>query len=74
MNKHQLMVLWIAGLIVSGILCSTGMKLLEHASRSAETLEMGYPFTLLAGTAWTYIAPTVIIGIILMISLKGKRR
>lgn len=74
MNKYQLIVLWLGGLLISFVLCSTGMKLLAHASSSAEMLATGYPFTLIAGTAWTYIAPTIIIGIILMVSLKGHRK
>ncbi len=73
MKNTQLFVLWLAGILVSGILFSTGYKLLDHAARSAETLETGYPFTVLAGTAWAYILPIVIIGILLAVSLKGKK-
>ena len=71
MNKVQLVILWLAGLAVSGFFCSAGMKLLSHASSTAETLENGYPFTYLAGTAWSYIAPTVIVGALLLYSFKG---
>lgn len=75
MNKLQLIVLWLSGLLVSGILCSTGLKLLNHAATSREVLETGYPFTLVIGTAWTYLAPIIIIGILLAVSFKdGKQQ
>ena len=72
MNKLQLIVLWAAGLLVSGILCSTGLKLLNHAAANKELLSTGYPFTLVIGTAWAYIAPIIIIGVLLAVSMKGK--
>jgi hypothetical protein len=71
LNKMQLIVLWIAGLLVSGVLCSTGLKLLNHAATSDELLSTGYPFTLIAGTVWGYIVPVVIVGILLIVSFKG---
>ena len=64
MNKAQLIVLWLAGLLVSGILCSTGIKILHDTATYAETPSMGYPFTLVIGTAWAYIAPIIIIGVL----------
>jgi len=73
MNKVQLTVLWIFGLLIAGILCSTGLKLLNHAAKAQELLSTGYPFTLVIGTGWAYIAPLVIIGVLLAISLKGKK-
>ncbi len=74
MNKAQLIVLWIIGILVSAIVSSTGLKLLAHTAKSAETMATGYPFTLLAGTAWTYLLPIIIIGVILIITLKGHGR
>jgi len=71
MNKAQLIVLWLSGFLISGILCSTGLKLLNHAAANKELLATGYPFTLIAGTAWTYIAPIIIVGALLMVSVKG---
>lgn len=73
MNKIQLLVLWLSGLLISGILCSTGLKLLNHAATNKELLSTGYPFTLVIGTAWAYIAPIIIIGILLAVSVKGKK-
>lgn len=75
MNKLQLVTLWLFGLLISGILCSTGLKLLNHAAKSQELLSTGYPFTLVIGTGWTYIAPLVIIGVLLVVSVsfKGKK-
>ncbi|MFA5848221.1 MAG: hypothetical protein WC855_15130 [Thermodesulfovibrionales bacterium] len=70
MNKVQLIVLWLVGLAISGVLFQTGSKLLTHASSNPETLATGYPLTVLAGTAWAYLLPIVIIGILLMISFK----
>jgi len=45
----------------------------EPAYRQAgkELLSTGYPFTLVIGTAWVYIAPIIIIGILLAVSFKG---
>lgn len=74
MNKWQLVVLWVIGLYVSLVLSDTGLKLLLHAKKTAETLENGYPFTLLAGTAWGYIIPLVIVGALLMVSFRGKEK
>jgi hypothetical protein len=71
LNKVQLAVLWLAGLAVSGILCSTGLKLLDHAATNKELLSTGYPFTVLAGTAWGYVAPIIIVGVLLGVSFKG---
>lgn len=71
MNKVQLLILWLGGLLISGILCSTGLKLLNHAAKAKEVLETGYPFTLVIGTAWAYIAPIIIIGALLVVSVKG---
>ncbi|MFA4844304.1 MAG: hypothetical protein WC632_05060 [Candidatus Margulisiibacteriota bacterium] len=48
----------------------TGSKLLTHASSNPETLATGYPLTVLAGTAWAYLLPIVIIGILLMVTFK----
>jgi hypothetical protein len=73
MNKAQMLVLWIAGLLVSGILCNTGIKLLRHAAANKDVFETGYPFTLVIGTAWTFIAPIIIVGVLLAVSLKGKK-
>ena len=73
MNKAQLLVLWLSGLLISSILYSTGQKLLRHAATSREVLETGYPFTLVIGTGWAYILPIVIIGALLAISVKGKK-
>jgi hypothetical protein len=70
MNKLQLIVMWLAGFAVSVILFLTGSKLLAHAATNPETLATGYPFTLLAGTVWSYVAPVVIIGIMLMVTFK----
>jgi hypothetical protein len=71
MNKIQLVILWLSGLLISGILCSTGLQLLYHAAHREDVLETGYPFTLVIGTAWAYIAPIIIIGVLLAISVKG---
>lgn len=74
MNKWQMVLLWIVGLYVSLIISDTGLKLLVHAKTSAETLETGYPFTLLAGTAWAYIIPIVIIGVLVFITVKENKK
>jgi len=71
MNKAQMLVLWIAGLLVAGILCNAGLKLLVHAAANKDVLDTGYPFTLVIGTAWTFIAPIIIVGVLLAVSLKG---
>jgi len=78
MNKMQLAILWLIGLAVAYIFSSTGLKLLAHAAKSKEVWENGYPLTVLAGTAWTYIIPIVIIGGLLIVTSKwvekkGKR-
>ena len=73
MNKSQLIVLWLAGLLISGVFFNTGQKLLYHAETTKEVLETGYPFTLVIGTGWAYILPIVIIGALLAISVKGKK-
>lgn len=73
MNKWQTVILWIVGLYVSLVVSGTGLKLLVHTEKSKETLETGYPFTLLAGTAWAYIIPIVIIGLLLMFTVRGKK-
>jgi hypothetical protein len=74
MKKIQLIVLWLAGLLVSGILCNTGLKLLNHAATNKELLATGYPFTLIAGTIWVYILPIVIIGGLLMFTFKDNKK
>ena len=74
MNKCQLTVLWGAGVLISAVLFSTGLKLLKHAAASEETISTGYPFTLLAGTIWTYILPILIIGVLLFITFKKNRK
>jgi hypothetical protein len=71
MNRLQLFVLWIAGISISAIFYTTGQKLLVHASTYKETWETGYPLTLMGGTAWAYIIPTVIMGVILIYTVKG---
>ena len=50
-----MLVLWIAGLLVSGIVCNTGIRLLRHAATTQEMVATGYPFTLVIGVAWTFI-------------------
>ena len=74
MNKVQLVVMWLAGLLISGVFLNTGLKLLKHAATSEETIATGYPFTLLAGTAWTYVLPLIIIGVLLMVSFKNRKK
>jgi len=77
MNKLQIVVLWLAGMIISYVFSTTGWKLLVHAASSKETWETGYPITLMVGTVWTYIFPVVIIGAVLIYSSSGwksKRR
>ena len=71
MNRLQLFFLWIAGILISAIFYTTGQKLLVHASKYKETWETGYPLTLMGGTAWAYIMPTVIMGVILIYTVKG---
>ncbi|MCX5725635.1 MAG: hypothetical protein NT030_00380 [Candidatus Saganbacteria bacterium] len=70
MNKWQLAILWLVGIVISAIFCLTGLKLLAHAASNPETWETGYPLTLLAGTGWAYIVPIIIIGAILMFTFK----
>jgi hypothetical protein len=70
MNKVQLIVLWLVGLAISGVLVKTGSSLLTHAASNPETLVTGYPLTVLAGTAWAYLLPLVIIGALLMVTFK----
>ncbi len=74
MNKAQTLVLWIAGLLITGIFCNTGLNLLRHAAANKELLETGYPFTVVIGTAWTFIAPIIIVGVLLAVSLKGHEK
>jgi hypothetical protein len=74
MNKWQMVLLWIVGMYVSLIISDTGLKLLIHAKKSAETLETGYPFTVLAGTAWAYVIPIVIIGALVFITVKENKK
>jgi hypothetical protein len=69
-----MVLLWIVGLYISLVLSDTGLKLLIHAKKSAETLATGYPFTLLAGTAWAYIIPIVIIGVLVFITVKEQKK
>jgi len=71
MNKSQLFVLWVIGIVISSIFYTTGQKLLVHAAAYKETWDTGYPLTLLGGTAWSYILPIVIIGAILIYTVKG---
>ncbi len=73
MNKWQLIVVWLAGLIASGFFANAGNKLLVHTANNPETLATGYPFTLIAGTVWTYVVPTIIIGALLVVTLKDRR-
>ena len=70
MNKMQLIILWLVGIVISAIFCLTGLKLLAHAASSPELWETGYPLTVLAGTAWAYIVPIIIIGAILICTFK----
>ena len=74
MNKWQMVLLWIVGMYVALIISDTGLKLLIHAKKSAETLETGYPFTVLAGTAWSYVIPIVIIGALVFITVKENKK
>ena len=71
-DKWQLVILWLVGIVISAIFCLTGLKLLAHAACSPELWETGYPLTLLAGTAWAYIVPIIIIGVLLIVTVKGK--
>jgi len=70
MNKVQLAILWIGGLCISAVISLTGLKLLAHAAANPEMWANGYPLTVLAGTAWAYIAPIAIIGLLLIYSFK----
>ena len=70
MNKVQLIVLWLVGLVISFVVYQTGSKLLAHSASNPETLATGYPLTVLAGTAWAYVLPIVIIGALLMFTFK----
>lgn len=74
MNKVQLVILWIGGLCISAIFALTGLKLLAHAAANPEMWANGYPLTVLAGTAWGYIIPTIIIGALLVVTLKGSEK
>ncbi len=74
MNRWQMVLMWLVGLYVSLIISDTGLKLLIHAKKSAETLETGYPFTVLAGTAWAYIIPIIIIGALVFITVKENKK
>ena len=69
-----MVIMWIVGMYISLVLSDTGLKILIHAKKSAETLETGYPFTVLAGTAWAYIIPIVIIGVLVFITVKEKKK
>ena len=76
MNRFQLVVLWVIGIAISAIFNSTGQRLLIHAASNNETWDAGYPITLIAGTAWSYIIPVIIIGAILIYTVRdmGRRR
>jgi hypothetical protein len=74
MNRWQTVIVWILGLYVSLIISDTGLKLLVHAKTAPETLETGYPFTLLAGTAWAYVIPIVIIGVLVFITVRENKK
>ena len=71
MNRIQLIVLWAIGIAISVIFNSTGQRLLTHAASYKETWDTGYPITLMGGTAWAYIIPTIIIGAVLIYTVKG---
>ena len=71
MNRLQLIFLWAAGITISIMFNITGQKLLNHAASYKETWDTGYPITLMGGTAWAYIIPTVIMGAILIYTVKG---
>jgi hypothetical protein len=49
------------------------VRLLSHAVKTKETLENGYPFTVVIGTMWTYIIPIVIIGGLIMFTVRDKK-
>ncbi len=70
MNKIRLAILWLVGLAISYLFSSTGLRLLDHAAKTKETWENGYPITVLAGTAWGYVVPIIIIGVLLMVTSK----
>lgn len=72
MNKWQLVLVWVVGVYISFVISDTGLRLLIHAKKSAETLATGYPFTVLAGTAWAYIIPIIIIAGLVFVSVKGR--
>jgi hypothetical protein len=71
MNRLQLIFLWAAGITISIMFNITGQKLLNHAASYKEAWDTGYPITLMGGTAWAYIIPTVIMGAILIFTVKG---
>jgi heme/copper-type cytochrome/quinol oxidase subunit 2 len=66
--------MWVVGTYISLIVAGTGVSLLMHAKKSAETLETGYPFTVLAGTAWAYIIPILIIGGLIMVTVRDHKK
>ncbi len=74
MNRWQMIILWIVGLYAALVFSGTGVTLLAHAYKSAETLETGYPFTLLAGTAWAYIVPIVLVGGLIMFTVRDHKK
>ena len=74
MNLWQTIILWVVGLYVALVVSETGVRLLNHFYNSAETLETGYPFTLLAGTAWAYILPIIIVGGLIMFTVRDQKK
>jgi hypothetical protein len=74
MNRWQLIVMWVVGLYASLVFAGTGVSLMMHAKQSAETIETGYPFTVLAGTAWAYIIPMIIIGGLIFYTVRDNKK
>ena len=74
MNRWQIIVMWIVGLYAALVFAGTGVSLLAHAKQTAETLENGYPFTVIAGTAWAYIVPMILIGALIMFTVRDHKK
>jgi hypothetical protein len=74
MNRWQTAVVWVVGLYVALVVSGTGVRLIAHVEKSAETLETGYPFTLLAGTVWAYILPILIVGGLIFVTVRDHKK
>jgi hypothetical protein len=74
MNIWQKVTLWIVGCYAALVFAGTGVRLIAHAEKTKETLENGYPFTVVIGTAWAYIIPIIIVGGLIVFTMRDHKK